>query len=313
MTGPVEKRPASLTTAWLVLAVAIVAVSMSALFVRTAQGGASSLAIAAWRTLIAAAIVTAWTVPRRRTELARLSRRDVVAMAVSGVCLAVHFASWIGSLAWTSVAVSVTLVNTAPLFVATIGPLTTGERPTARALAGAVIATAGAAAIGLSAEAVEGRNDLWGAGLAILGAVSVAGYLLVGRDVRDRMPLDVYVTGVYGVSAVTLMTAALAMGETMIGFGATSWAGILGLAIVCQIIGHTATNFAVRGLSTSTVSTVLLAEPVLASAAAFWWLGERVAAAQLAGAVLVLIGIILAARGERRVPVAAPTVGGDTA
>ena len=303
---------ASSSRGWTALAGAVIAVSSSALFVRAAQEGASSLAVAAWRTVIAAALVAAWTVPRRRQEIASLTAGDAAAAVVAGVCLAVHFASWIGSLEWTSVAVSVSLVNTAPLFVATLGPLATGERPSRAAAVGAIVATAGATAIGLNAESAAGRDDLRGAALAVAGAVSVAAYLVAGRRVRDRMPLDLYVTLVYGTAAVCLMGAALLTGQTLSGFGPRPWAAIVGLAVVCQIVGHTATNYAVRAMPASVVATALLAEPLLATAAAYAALGERVGGGQLAGAALVVAGIATAARGGRP-PVAEPTPGGESA
>ena len=286
------------------LAVAVMTVSTSALFVRAAQEGAPSLAIAAWRTVLAASIVAAVVLPRRWREVRGATGADAAAVTLSGVCLGVHFACWIGSLAWTSVAVSVVLVNTAPLFVAAASPWVTGERLGRRGVCGVLLATVGAAVIGLSAEAGEGRSDLLGGALAMLGSVSLAGYLMIGRRVKDRLSLGVYLTGVYGAAAVTLVILAVATSQPAWGYGTRSWMAIWGLTVVCHLIGHSSTNAALRFLTAATVSVVLLLEPVFASALAYAVLGEAVGRTQLIGAAVVLVGVaaVVVPSRRRRIP-----------
>ncbi|MEW5828634.1 MAG: DMT family transporter, partial [Chloroflexota bacterium] len=184
------------------LLVAILAVSTSSIFIRYAQREAPSLVIAALRLTFASLVLAPLALTRFRAELKALSRRDLLLGMLSGAFLAVHFATWITSLEYTSVASSVVLVSTGPLWVALLSPLILKEPLTRAALSGMGLALIGGTVIGLSdacrldrglvcpplADFVQGRAFL-GNFLALAGAWAVAGYLILGRSLRARMSL----------------------------------------------------------------------------------------------------------------------------
>jgi len=132
--------------------------------------------------------------------------------------------------------------------------------------------------------------------LALVGAFSVAGYLLIGRGLRSRLSLLSYIFVVYGVAAVALLVVALLFGLPLFGFSLTTYLWLLGLALVPQLIGHTSYNWALAYLPAAFVSIVVLGEPVGSSILAYFILDEKITILKLIGALLILVGIYLAAR-----------------
>src|SRR5215470_12344215 len=191
----------------LALVLALVAISTGAPFARWAHP-APAIAIAALRVAIASAVLLAagW---RELPGLGRIAPRDWPLVALSGVLLAIHFGSWIASLSFTSTAASVALVCTNPMFAALFGRLL-GDRVAPRELAGMAIAGAGCAVLARG-DWVAGGDALAGDGLALLGAASVAAYLVIGRRLRSALPLLPYLGTVNAVAAAALVTAAVAL------------------------------------------------------------------------------------------------------
>lgn len=283
----------------LVLVAGILAVSTASIFVRFAQGEAGSLVIAAGRLAIATLVLAPLALARHRAELRALSRRDLALALAAGALLAVHFGSWIASLALTSVLQSVVLVSTTPLWVALLAPAVLGEKLSRGVALGLLLAVAGGAVMaagGAAPGAAGGPGDLRGGALALLGAWAMAGYLLVGRGIRARLPLVPYVFVVYGAAAVALALAVLASGRPVAGLEPRTWGWIALLALVPQLVGHTSFNWALRHMKATPVAVVLFGEPVGAALLAFAVLGERPGAVRLAGAAVILAGVFLAAR-----------------
>ncbi len=294
----------------LVLAFGILAVSTASIFIRYAQQEAPSLVIAAWRLALASLILTPLALSQRRVELASLSRAELGLAALSGFFLAIHFATWISSLAYTSVASSVVLVNTMPLWVALMTPLALREsvsRPVwmgmALALAGSVLVavsdtcnwSAGGLACPSLAEFTRGRA-FWGDALALIGALAAAVYLIIGRRVRARVSLLSYVFVVYGIAAIFLVLFMLAAGYSPLGYSPMTYLWFLLLALVPQLIGHSSYNWALAYLSAAYVSIALLGEPVGSSILAYILLEETPTLPKFIGAALTLAGIYLASR-----------------
>ena len=308
----------------------LLAVSTASLFIRYAQlDGMPSLVIAAWRLTLAALIVWLVVLARHRAELRRLSGRDLGLAAASGFFLGLHFGTWITSLAYTSVANSVVLVSTAPLFVALIAAGWLRERLNRWVLTGLVIALAGSLVVGLSdacapagcltwADFLHGPG-LWGDGLALAGAVTVAIYLIIGRRVRARVSLVVYIGLTYGLAALTLLAGLAVTGTPLAGFAPADFPGalarglaglftagappadrwavwILLLALVPQLIGHSAYNWALKYLPATYVSITVLGEPIGSILLALALLHEVPTPLKLLGGVLILAGIALASR-----------------
>jgi drug/metabolite transporter (DMT)-like permease len=285
-----------------VLAAGVLIVSSASILIRFAQElGVPSLSLAAWRLTLATLILTPVVLTRSRDELATLAPRDVALAMLAGAFLAVHFAAWIASLAYTSVAASTVLVTTNPIWIAAASWLLFRERPGAGLAVGITLALLGSVAIfAAGAESPSGEDPALGNGLALIGSIMVSGYLLIGRNLRRRLSLLAYIWLVYGAAAGVLLVAVLATGGPMLGFTATAYAILLALAVGPQLGGHTSFNWALRYLSPAFIAIAILGEPVGAALLAFLILGERVAPLELAGFVLLLVGIYYAARSERQ-------------
>lgn len=293
MTGK-EGQP--LVSPILALAVGIAAISTGAIFARWAE--APALAIAAYRVGLAALILApfaAWKCPK---EIAGLGKSDWKAVLGAGFFLAVHFATWIASLDYTSVASSVILVETIPLWVGILTPFVTGERPGRATLAGIGLSFAGGILIGAGDFAVGGRA-LFGDALALAGGFSGALYIMLGRNVRPRLSLLAYVTTCYGTAGAILWLLVLATGTPFSGFSVPTWWAFIGMALIPQILGHSSYNWALRWFPASTVAVCLLGEPIGSTLLAWVFFGETLTPWKIAGGALILAGIVLAARNEK--------------
>ncbi|NPA91767.1 MAG: DMT family transporter [Chloroflexi bacterium] len=280
---------------YLALFLGIFAVSTGAIFVRLAD--APALTVAAYRTGLATLILLPLAWWKARDELRRLTRGDLRLALLSGFFLALHFATWISSLDYTSVASSVVLVNTNPIWVGLLTPFISRDRITRLTALGIVISVVGGVIIGAGDFAIGGQA-LWGDILAIFGSISAALYLLIGRNLRPKLSLVAYVTVVYGTAAVLLWMVVLGMGLPITGFSTQTWAALLGIAVVPQILGHSTYNWALRWVTASLVAVSLLGEPVMATIMAYFLFGEGLTWAKIVGGGLILLGIYLAARGE---------------
>jgi drug/metabolite transporter (DMT)-like permease len=278
------------------LVIAVVAVSGGAILVRLSDAPSSVAAF--YRVLFTTLPLLPVALWRYRTQLAEVTRRDLGFATLSGVALALHFAAWFESLAWTSVAASVTLVQAQPVFVALGAWLLLRERVTTRMAAGIGVAVAGIATMSLGdflGGVLVGPRPIYGNALALFGAVMAAGYVLAGRSIRQRVALVPYVVIVYGVCTLSLLAIVLAEGHGLTGYPPREWVLFAGLAVGPGLLGHTVVNWALAHLESSVVSVSLLGEPVGATVLAFVLLSESPTAFTLIGGAVVLAGIVLTA------------------
>ncbi|MCC7548679.1 MAG: DMT family transporter [Burkholderiales bacterium] len=285
-----------------VLGAGVVVVSTASILIRLAQDeGVDSLTIATVRLGLAAALLLPAALRAAHADLHALRRRDLALALASGVLLAIHFWSWIASLEHTSVASSTILVTTNPLWVALAAALFLHERPGRAAIAGIGLSLLGtlltffADAHGMH----PGRNPLLGNSLALLGALAASGYLLVGRALRERMRLILYIGLAYGSAAVLLGLAHAFTATPWSGHSSSAWLFMAALALGPQLLGHTAFNYALRHLSATFVALAILGEPIGSTLLAWLLFDERFGAVQMLGFALLLCGIFLAARAER--------------
>ncbi len=282
----------------LVLVAGILAVSTASLLIRLAQRGAPPLAVAAWRLTLASLILAPVTLATRRRELASLSRRERRLALVGGVVLAAHFATWITSLALTSVAASVVLVTTSPLFVGLFAYLFLHEKLPPRLVVGMLLAMAGAIVIGVG-DLEGGTHRITGDLLALAGALAAAIYFLIGRSLRARLSLLGYIFPVYGLAAVALLLFALLQGVPLFGYAPQTWLWLLLLALIPQIVGHSSLNWALRHLPVTYVSLSVLAEPIGSTLLAWWILQEAPPQTAVLGGLLILAGLVVAGRPRK--------------
>ncbi len=280
----------------LVLALSVLAISWAGPLVRFSE--APALAISFWRLAFSLVLIAGvLTLRGEWGELRRLTGRQWAIAALAGVFLAGHFATWIASLGLTSVAASVVLVSTAPVFVAIFSAAFLGEHATPRQWAGIAVAVLGAAWIGWG-DAAAGPEPLLGDLLALAGAVLVAGYYVIGRRLRASVDVWPYAGVVYGCAALTLLAVLPFAGVRLGGYAPADWWVFLGLAAGPMLVGHTGQNWALRYLPAYVVNLWLLAEPVGATLIA--WLLPGIAEVPppeaLLGGVLILLGILLGMR-----------------
>lgn len=276
----------------LLLAVAVGAVSTSAPLIRAAH--APALAIAFWRTTLAVPVMGSVVVARDRGALRRLDRPTRRRTVVSGLLLAGHFATWIPSLSYTSVASSVTLVCAQPVWVALVERRRGTHVPPA-VWRGIVLALAGVVVL-TGVDLALTPRALFGDALALLGGVLSGLYLIVGSDVRRVTTTAVYTTACYAVAGVALLGVCLTAGSQLGGYPSSTWLALLALTAGPQLLGHTVVNRVVGGVSTTVISVAILFEIVGSTVLAWWFFSETPPWAALPAAVLIGAGVVVVAR-----------------
>jgi drug/metabolite transporter (DMT)-like permease len=288
--------------AGIALAIGIIVIAAASILIRMAQASeVPSLVIAAVRLGISATILSVIVAFKHQSFPQGVTRKQAALAVISGACLALHFATWIQSLEYTSVASSAALVTTNPLWVGIVAWLLFGEKLNRWRVMGMFMTIVGSLAIALSdSQTQQGSNPMLGNALAIIGAMSGSAYFLVGRGLRNQLPLLHYVWMTYGSSAIVLLIAALSTGYTALDYPTEVWLVLLGLAVGPQLIGHTTINFAMRHFSALLVTIAILGEPVGSAILAFVLFNEAVAPLQLVGFIGLLIGIAITAVGETK-------------
>jgi drug/metabolite transporter (DMT)-like permease len=272
---------------------------------RATEAGAGALAVAGWRNLLAVGVLlpvlalrrvpraTAGSEPGSTVPAARFPWPEMLA---SGLLLAVHFAAWTASLGRTTVANASAIVAVQPAVTLLLGHVLLAERLTRRS--GLLVGVAVLGAVVVTGADIAGAGDrLAGNGLAVLGTIAGAGYLLVGRRVRRHVALLPYVATVFAVCAAVLMAARLATGDGLgLPWAALGW--IVALTVTGQLAGHVVFNVLLAHLPAWAVAITGAGEAVGATLLAWWLLAETPTAGFWLGAPLVL-GAVMAAVAER--------------
>jgi drug/metabolite transporter (DMT)-like permease len=286
-----------------VLGFGVLAASMSSILIRFAQlDGLPSLLIAAGRLTLAALALTPFALRRHRADLAHLSGTDLLMAGAAGLMLAIHFATWITSLEYTSVLISVVFVTTGPLWVALLEFAFLRVRIRQIVTVGLAAAVAGGILIGVtgSPDTSSGSNPLLGGALALIGAIAFALYLVIGRTVRAKLPLLPYIWLVYSITALFLILMLLLNSTPVTGFPVSGYLAIVLLAVFPQMIGHTSFNYALRYVSATFVSVASQLEPIGSALVAFIVFQELPSEWQLIGSAAIVLGVVLASLGQRK-------------
>lgn len=275
------------------VAVGVLTVSAAAIFIRLAD--APALAVAFWRNSLGVPLLLQVALYRRD---AFPRGKALVAGIASGVTLGAHFEFWISSLDHTSVAASVVLVSLGPVFVAMLAYLVFGERTSTLSFLGILVALAGTVMI--ASDGSAGSAAFFGNALALIGAVTVAAYILIGRFLRatgvDTLPYSIVV---YASASAALLPVALYAGAPLWGYSGGTWWWLWAVTLGPQILGHTVFNWALRYVDASMISSTILAEPVAAAALAWLILSEKPGLTTIFGGMIVLAGLYLLLRGYR--------------
>lgn len=289
----------------LVLTIGIFTVSTAAPLARlamTASGERSvgfSLILAASRlTLAALALIPTWYKFYHQPPSAQAVRYAIAA----GVALAIHFATWISSLAYTSIAASTILVTTNPVWVALLSWLWLKEKLSQQILAGVAISLIGGLIVGLSDQSSsEAVTNVWlGNSLAIVGAWGASFYFLLGRQAQQQdLGISSYVAIAYTVAALILLPIPLLTHTPYFGYSPNVYGYILLMAILPQLIGHTSLNWSIRWISPTVITLIILLEPVLASLLGYALFQEVPTIQVLIGSIILLAGVAIASKAEK--------------
>ena len=292
----------------LILVLGVLAVSTSSIFIRFAQNNAPSLVIAAYRLSLASLLLSPIALFRQRKMLLSLTLGEMLLAFVSGFFLALHFASFITSLEYTTVASSVVLSTSTPLWVALLAPVFLKEPVNRHLLMGMVMALVGSSIVGISDTCVLhlnamgcppledflGDQSLFGNLLALFAAWMAVGYIMIGRRLRAKVSLIAYIFLVYGMAALVLLLLMSLAGQSPFGYPSPTYLWLVLLAVVPQLLGHSSYNWALGHLSATYVSIAVIGEPVGSTILAYFLLQETPSALEIFGAILILVGIYLA-------------------
>ena len=281
-----------------ILFIGIVSISFAAIFIRFC-GDVPAIMIATYRLAIASLVLLVFS--RLRDVSFRVSGRDLLLSIAGGVFLGLHFIFWITSLKYTSVASSVVLVTTNPIFVGIFSYFFLKERQHGAIIAGTILCLVGSVVIaagdsGLHALVLLDRRALAGDALALAGAVMASAYLLTGSQVRERLDILTYITIVYTTSALFLIAASLLTDTPFTGYRSSSYLFMVLLAVIPQLVGHTSINWALKHLRAGMVAISILGEAIGATILAYLFFGETVSSSQVAGMALIFTAIIIASR-----------------
>jgi len=278
-----------------VLVVGVMSVSTGSIFVRLA--GAHPFVKCAYRLGFASLVFWPVALAFHRDELKRLKPRDVAFSLIAGAFLSLHFATWMTSLDHTTVASSLMLVNTVPVWVVIFNMIFGKGSPSRLMWTCVALAVAGASIVGYGDLSFSGEA-LFGDLLALAGGVACAAYLFCGGEVRGKLSLTLYVALCYGASAIIMWIVVLVMRLDITGFSPQTWWAFIGMALLSQVVGHSTYNWALRYFSTGFVSIALLGEPLGGAFLAYFLFGENPAGFKLAGFALLIASIVISARAE---------------
>ena len=285
------------------MSVGIIAISFASIFIKFCDD-VPSIMIATYRLTISSIILL--TIAKGRgIRFTSFSKKQLLIGVLGGFFLSLHFSFWISSLKFTSVASSVVLVTTNPIFVGLFSYLLFREKQPPELILGIILSFSGSVILaigdsGLQGLSIQNPSFLLGDVLALLGAVMTSGYLMVGSKLREEMDVLSYISMVYTFSACFLLIASVSWGISFTGYKTSSYLYMVLLAIVPQLIGHTAINWSLKHLKTSMVAITILGEPIGASILAYIIFHETVESFQGIGIVLIFLAIIISSRKGRK-------------
>jgi drug/metabolite transporter (DMT)-like permease len=276
---------------YILLPIGIIAVSTASIFIKLCD--APVLIIAAYRMMLASLMLTPFACCNKTWE--GWEKDKIGWLLLSGLFLSLHFAFWIASLKYTSVASSVVLVTTHPIFVGIGGWLFLKERLGLNLIFGIALSVLGSGLISYGDMSLS-KEALMGDGLALLGAIAASGYLLVGKKMRKDQDLLSYIFPVYSTGGLILILFAFIFQESFWGYSSSTYLYLFLLALVPQLIGHTTFNWALKYLPASVIAITTLGEPIGSTLLAYFILGEGLTIWKVIGGMSIFAGILIALR-----------------
>lgn len=244
------------------------------------------------------------TTTNAKVPLRELTRRDWLMMGAAGALLAFYFTAWFEGLQYVNVFVGMVMVTSTPIWIAIIEAVLFRIRPNRLILLGMALAFAGNLVIALAAwsgaedVAQMGSNPLLGAGLSLVAALAASVYRVLSRSQLRKVSLVPFQTIVYSGSTAVLLIACLLTGTALTGYSGAAYVWMILLALLPQLVGYTASNYALRFLSATYVTLVIQIEVVLSALFALVLFSEMPTSGQIIGGVVIMAGVALASVGR---------------
>jgi len=286
---------------YLVLLIGILSVSLSSILIKLTYD-VPAIIISSYRLIIASLILVSYA-KFKKIAIKTKTGRDLMIAVVSGLFLSIHFITWIASIKYTSIASSVTLVSTSPVFVIILSFLLFKEKPTTITLLATAAAISGTILIAYSDKnltpSIQYPNPLFGDLLAISGALAVSIYFISGSHLRRYMQTFQYITVVYSSAALFTTAFALLSSKPFFGYRTASYIYMVLMAVIPQLFGHTSFNWALKHLKASAVAISTLGEPIGATILAYIFFHQTVNQLKLLGMIIVIFSIAVTTKNSR--------------
>jgi len=281
------------------IVVGVLGISLSAIFVKYST--APSAVTAAFRLLWTVFLMSPVVFGKKdvRQELLSLEKKSIGFSVVSGIFLAIHFVLWFESLNHTSVASSTSIVCTEVIWVAFGFCLFMKGSLSKKAIL-AIGITLGGSMVIAWADSTASGGHLYGDILALLAAVAVAIYTLIGRIVREKVSTTVYTYVVYASCALVLVLTCLIQGYSLFDYGMSAVVVGLLLSVFSTILGHSIFSWCLKYFSPAFVSASKLCEPVVAAIFAGFLFKEVPSVLLIIGGAMILGGVLYYSRIEMK-------------
>lgn len=320
MTKTTVSTPSAIPiSVYVMLALGLASFAFSSILVRLAQGeGMPSLLVASGRLTLGALVITPWVLAKHRDDLKLLSKQELLLILGAGIFLAFHFLSWVTSLEYTSVLISVVFVTSSPLWVALLEYFFLKASLPRLVVIGLGIAIIGGLLIGfggtfadatIGAEDIDRQREFFGGFLSLIGAVTIAVYLIIARKLQQprerngkmvKLHIIPYIWMVYGSAGLFLLLIALVQGVEIVGYSSQGYIWLILMALFPQLIGHSSLNYAVGYLPATLVSMLTQLEPIGSAFLAYFLFGELPFPLQIFGSVVIIVGVMLASYGQQQ-------------
>lgn len=316
--NPLEAQTTTPISVYIMLTLGLTSFAFSAILVRLAQAeGIPSPFVASSRLVIAALVLTPLVIMKYRNNLMTLNRKDLLLGFGAGVFLALHFITWVTSLEYTSILISVVFVTSGPLWVAILEviffraklPKLVVIGLAVAILGGLLIGFAGALSDSIDAIEVDRRRELIGGGLSLIGAMTIAVYLIIARKLQQprirngitvKLHIIPYIWLVYGTAGLLLLVWTLSAGIPITGYSTQGYLWLIVMALFPQLVGHSSLNYAVGYLPATLVSMATQLEPIGSAILAYLLFGELPFPLQILGSVIIISGVMLATYGQNQ-------------
>jgi drug/metabolite transporter (DMT)-like permease len=281
----------------LIVIIGVVFVSFSSVLIKASA--APALIISTYRLAFTVLLIAPYTIIKNKNELRNIDKKSLLLCALSGIFLALHFATWITSIKYTSIASSAVLVNTHPVFIVTLTYLIFKDKISKKALFSIAMTLVGGIIIS-SGDKGLGSNVFLGDMLAVAGAAFVAFYMIIGRVMRQRLSVTAYTFIVYLSCTITLFILVIATKTELYPYDLKDWAIFLALAVFCTILGHSIFNWSLEYVKPTFLSVAILGEPVFATLWAALIFAEYPTYYNVIGSTIIILGIYLFSKAENR-------------